>query len=103
MRSLGRVDPRVDQQVRYLLTIFCGGVHNEKVPLQIIRHHGVEGALLAGMMAGVLLVLAALARLGRYARCVPASVVEGFAVGVAVVIALQQVPAALGLGPLAVG
>jgi SulP family sulfate permease len=67
------------------------------VLVPIIRHHGVEGALLAGMMAGVLLILAALARLGRYARCVPASVVEGFAVGVAVVIALQQVPAALGL------
>jgi coenzyme F420 hydrogenase subunit beta len=44
MRSLARVDPRVDRQVRYLLTIFCGGVHNEKVPLQIIRHHGVEAS-----------------------------------------------------------
>lgn len=41
MRSLARVDPRVDEQVRYLLTIFCGGVHNEDVPRKIIRHHGV--------------------------------------------------------------
>lgn len=41
VRSLARVDPRVDRQVPYMLTIFCGGVHNEKVPLQIIHHHGV--------------------------------------------------------------
>jgi SulP family sulfate permease len=88
-----------------LAAIFGGGALQVSGPtgvmtvvlVPIIRHHGVEGALLAGMMAGVLLILAALARLGRYARCVPASVVEGFAVGVAVVIALQQVPAALGL------
>ncbi|WP_329246958.1 SulP family inorganic anion transporter [Actinoallomurus sp. NBC_01490] len=88
-----------------LAAIFGGGALQVSGPtgvmtvvlVPIIRHHGVEGALLAGMMAGVLLILAALARLGRYARCVPASVVEGFAVGVAIVIALQQVPAALGL------
>lgn len=67
------------------------------VLVPVLRHHGVTGVLVAGLMAGVLLVIAALARLGRYARCVPASVVEGFAVGVAAVIALQQVPAALGL------
>ncbi|MFB9836918.1 SulP family inorganic anion transporter [Actinoallomurus acaciae] len=90
-----------------LAAIFGGGALQVSGPtgvmtvvlVPIIRHHGVEGALLAGMMAGVLLILAALARLGRYARCVPASVVEGFAVGVAVVIALQQVPAALGFDP----
>jgi len=41
MRSLARVDPRVNEQVRYLLTIFCGGVHNEEVPRKIIRHHGI--------------------------------------------------------------
>jgi SulP family sulfate permease len=88
-----------------LAAIFGGGALQVSGPtgvmtvvlVPIIRHYGVEGALLAGTMAGVLLILAALARLGRYARCVPASVVEGFAVGVAALIALQQVPAALGL------
>jgi SulP family sulfate permease len=67
------------------------------VLLPVLHHYGPDGVLLAGLMAGVVLMVAALVRLGRYARCVPAAVVEGFAVGVAAVIALQQVPAALGL------
>ena len=89
-----------------LAAIFGGGALQVSGPtgvmtvvlVPIVHHYGVQGVLLAGLMAGGLLILAALARLGRYARCVPASVVEGFAVGVAAVIALQQVPAALGLG-----
>ena len=47
-------------------------------------------------MAGVLLIALALARLGRYVRYLPTPVIEGFTAGIAVVIALQQVPAALG-------
>ena len=39
----------------------------------------------------------AAARVGRYARYIPMPVVEGFTAGIAVVIALQQVPAALGV------
>ena len=39
------------------------------------------------------------ARLGRYVRYMPVPVVEGFTAGIAVVIALQQVPAALGVTP----
>lgn len=42
IRSLSRVDARVDAQVRYLLTLFCGGVHNEAVPRKIMAHHGVS-------------------------------------------------------------
>jgi SulP family sulfate permease len=88
-----------------LAAIFGGGALQVSGPtgvmtvvlVPIVHHYGVEGVLLAGLMAGGLLIVAAMVRLGRYARCVPASVVEGFAVGVAAVIALQQVPAALGL------
>lgn len=39
----------------------------------------------------------ALARVGRYARYMPTPVIEGFTAGIAVVIALQQAPAALGV------
>lgn len=88
-----------------IAAIFGGGALQVSGPtgvmtvvlVPIVRHYGLQGVLLAGLMAGALLVVAALARLGRYARCVPASVVEGFAAGVAAVIALQQVPSALGL------
>jgi SulP family sulfate permease len=88
-----------------LAAIFGGGALQVSGPtgamtvvlLPVLHRYGPDGVLLAGLMAGVVLIVAALARLGRYARCVPAAVVEGFAVGVAAVIALQQVPAALGL------
>jgi coenzyme F420 hydrogenase subunit beta len=33
IRSLGRIDRRVAEQVPYLLTIFCGGVHHVNVPI----------------------------------------------------------------------
>ena len=48
-------------------------------------------------MAGVLVMAAAFLRLGRYLAYVPWPVVEGFTVGIAVIIFLQQVPAALGV------
>ncbi|WP_329058037.1 Coenzyme F420 hydrogenase/dehydrogenase, beta subunit C-terminal domain [Amycolatopsis sp. NBC_01480] len=42
VRALARVDPRVDRQVRFLLTNFCGGVFNAQVARAMIRFHGVE-------------------------------------------------------------
>jgi coenzyme F420 hydrogenase subunit beta len=42
MRALARRDARVDRQVPYLLTIFCGGVHHAHIPKAIMRFHGVD-------------------------------------------------------------
>jgi SulP family sulfate permease len=67
------------------------------VLVPVIAKFGATGVLLAGAMAGVVLIALALARLGRYVRYLPTPVVEGFTAGIAVVIALQQVPAALGV------
>ena len=47
--------------------------------------------------AAAIVVLAAVFRLGRYLAYVPWPVIEGFTVGIAVIIFLQQVPAALGV------
>jgi SulP family sulfate permease len=63
----------------------------------IIAQYGTNGVLVVGLLAGVLLVIAGFARLGRFVRLIPLPVVEGFTVGIAVIIALQQVPAALGV------
>ena len=52
---------------------------------------------MVGVMAGLVLIALAVARLGRYVRYLPTPVIEGFTAGIAVVIALQQVPAALGV------
>ncbi|MCK2218457.1 SulP family inorganic anion transporter [Actinomadura sp. ATCC 31491] len=67
------------------------------VLVPIMHAHGVPGVLTVGVLAGLLLVALALARAGRYMALVPAPVVEGFTLGIACVIGLQQVPAALGV------
>ncbi len=67
------------------------------VLVPVVHHHGAAGVLMVGVMAGLALIAMAVARLGRYVRYLPVSVVEGFTAGIAVVIALQQVPAALGV------
>ncbi len=67
------------------------------VLVPIVAEHGPAGVLTVGLMAGVLLIALALARAGQYMRYVPAPVVEGFTLGIACVIGLQQVPAALGV------
>ena len=67
------------------------------VLVPIFAGHGAGGVLVVGLLAGVLLVAMAVAGLGRYVRLIPLPVVEGFTLGIAVIIALQQVPAALGV------
>ena len=67
------------------------------VLVPIVAVHGPTGVLMVGMMAGLILLALAWARGGRYMRYVPAPVIEGFTLGIAVVIALQQAPFVLGL------
>jgi anti-anti-sigma factor len=66
------------------------------VLVPIVAAHGADGVLVVGVLAGVLLVLMGLVGAGRYVRFIPLPVIEGFTVGIAALIALQQVPAALG-------
>ncbi|MEH0449708.1 MULTISPECIES: SulP family inorganic anion transporter [unclassified Streptomyces] len=67
------------------------------VLVPIVAEHGPSGVLTVGVMAGVLLVALAALRAGRSMRYIPAPVVEGFTLGIACVIGLQQVPNALGV------
>ncbi|WP_435121189.1 SulP family inorganic anion transporter [Micromonospora tulbaghiae] len=67
------------------------------VLVPVVQQFGAGGVLMVGALAGLILIALALARLGRYVRYLPAPVIEGFTAGIAVVIALQQVPAALGV------
>jgi len=68
------------------------------VLLPIIAQYGLEKVFVAGLMAGVMLVLMGLLRLGRLVQFIPWPVITGFTGGIAVIIFLQQVPALLGLG-----
>ncbi|WP_437595986.1 C4-dicarboxylic acid transporter DauA [Sorangium sp. So ce590] len=69
----------------------------------IVTKHGVTGLMTAGLMAGVLLVIMGLARLGRLIEYIPYPVTTGFTAGIATVIATLQLKDVLGLeaaGPL---
>jgi SulP family sulfate permease len=67
------------------------------VLVPVVHRFGPSAVLMVGLMAGLILVVMAFARIGRYVRFLPLPVLEGFTAGIAVVIALQQVPAALGV------
>lgn len=70
------------------------------VLVPVVAQFGGPGVMMVGVMAGVALIAMAIAGLGRYVRYLPAPVIEGFTAGIAVVIALQQVPVALGIDGL---
>jgi len=65
----------------------------------IASAHGLGGLLLATVMAGVVLVVLGLARLGRLIEFVPYPVTTGFTAGIAIVIGVLQVKDLLGLAP----
>ena len=63
----------------------------------IIAVHGYDGLIVATLMAGVILIVAALCRLGDWIKYIPSPVVIGFTAGIAVIIAASQISDALGL------
>ncbi|MGO4256949.1 SulP family inorganic anion transporter [Marmoricola sp. RAF53] len=67
------------------------------VLVPIAARFGADGVLVVGLLAGLFLIGLALARVGRFIHYVPVPVVEGFTLGIAAIILLQQVPAALGV------
>ena len=67
------------------------------VLVPIVAHYGVDAVFAVSIMAGIMIVLAGVLRLGRYLEYMPWPVFEGFTVGIAIIIFLQQVPNALGV------
>ena len=65
----------------------------------IIATNGVGALATVGLLAGVMVVIAGVLRLGRGVTYIPWPVIEGFTLGIAIIIFLQQVPAALGTVP----
>jgi len=59
--------------------------------------HGIDGLLLTTLMAGVLLAMAGLLRLGTYIRYIPYPVTVGFTAGIAAIIFASQLRDLLGL------
>ncbi|MFA5885476.1 MAG: SulP family inorganic anion transporter [Acidimicrobiia bacterium] len=67
------------------------------VLVPLVAKYGADAVYVVGLMAGVIVVGAAFARLGRLLAYIPWPVIEGFTIGIAVIIFLQQVPNALGV------
>lgn len=52
---------------------------------------GISGVLMAGFLSGIILLLAAIFKIGRLVSYIPAPVITGFTSGIAIIIALGQI------------
>lgn len=64
--------------------------------LMIISEYGYGGLVMATMMAGVILILMGVSRMGTLIKFIPWPVTSGFTTGIAVAIMITQIPDALG-------
>lgn len=62
----------------------------------IVAAHGAASVVVVGLLAGFIVVLLGVLRLGRSVEFIPWAVLEGFTLGIAIIIFMQQVPAAVG-------
>ncbi|MCC6478817.1 SulP family inorganic anion transporter [Sphingorhabdus sp.] len=67
------------------------------VVYSVIADHGYDGLVLATLMAGAILLVAGYLRAGRLIALVPEPVINGFTVGIAIIIATSQLKDFLGL------
>ena len=62
-----------------------------------VQQHGLDGMLLATLIAGIILMAIGLLRLGTYVKFIPYPVTVGFTAGIAVIIFASQIKDLLGL------
>ena len=62
----------------------------------VIANHGYSGLVLATAMAGLILMVGALCRAGKLMTYIPEAVIEGFTVGIAIIIGVSQLKDLLG-------
>lgn len=67
------------------------------VVVDVINRHGYDGLVLATLLAGLILIAAAILRLGQWIKYIPEPVVTGFTSGIAVIIFTSQIKDLLGL------
>lgn len=63
----------------------------------VIASHGYDGLVAATFMAGLILVVAGLLRAGNLIAFIPEAVINGFTIGIALIIATSQIKDLLGL------
>jgi sulfate permease, SulP family len=67
------------------------------VLLPLVARYGVAALAPVGILAGLILLVLGIARVGRFVRFIPYPVITGFTIGIAVIIFLQQLPGFLGV------
>jgi len=65
----------------------------------VIAQHGYDGLVMATFMAGLILLVAGYFRAGSLIRLVPEPVINGFTIGIAIIIATSQLKDLFGLSP----
>ena len=63
----------------------------------ILQQHGIDGLMVATLMAGIILVVMGVARMGGVIKFIPYPVVLGFTAGIAIIIFSSEVRDLLGL------
>ncbi|NTV02852.1 MAG: sulfate permease [Chlorobiaceae bacterium] len=63
----------------------------------IVEHYGINGLMIATMMAGIILVIMGVAQFGSLIKFIPYPVIVGFTSGIAIIIFSSQVKDFLGL------
>ena len=89
----------------FLAAVFGGSKYQVSGPtgamtvilIPVIHKFGVSAIPALGLIAGILVIAMAVFKLGAIINRVPWTVVEGFTVGIALIISLQQIPLALGI------
>lgn len=66
----------------------------------IVQQYGMAGLTVATLMAGVILVVMGICRLGSIIKYLPYPLIIGFTTGIAVIIAVTQIPSFLGMNLL---
>jgi sulfate permease, SulP family len=67
------------------------------VLILLTARYGLEGAWIAGALAGVMLIVIGLLRMGRFIAFIPAPVITGFTTGNAIIIFVGQIDSFLGV------
>ena len=65
----------------------------------IFHSFGASAVLFVGLTAGLLLILAAITKVGQHVHRIPTAVIDGFTAGIGIVIVLQQFANVFGVAP----
>ena len=89
----------------FLAAVFGGSKYQVSGPtgamtlilIPVINDYGMSAIPMLGLLAGIMVIAMGVFKLGAIINRVPWTVVEGFTVGIALIISLQQIPLALGI------